>query len=151
MPSEQDLDLVRQLAAADRGYAVVTSLRRDGSAQATLVNAGVFREPGSDRPVVAFVARGGAVKLRNFRREPRCTVVFRSGPRWVTVEGRTTLIGPDDAHPAVRPADVPALLREVFKAAGGTHDNWDEYDRVMAEERRTVVLVSVDRVYTNPG
>ncbi len=150
MPSTQAVDLIRRLAAADRGYAVVTTLRPDGSVQATLVNAGLFREPGSDRPVVAFVARGGTVKLRNLRRDPRSTVVFRSGPQWVTIEGQATLIGPDDPHEAVPTGDVPRLLREVFTSAGGTHDNWAEYDRVMAAERRTVVLVSLDRVYTNP-
>jgi hypothetical protein len=41
------------------------------------------------------------------------------------------------------------LLREVFTAAGGEHDNWAEYDRVMAEQRRTVVLVEPGRVYGN--
>ena len=44
---------------------------------------------------------------------------------------------------------VRLLLRAVFTAAGGTHDNWDEYDRVMAEQRRTVVLVAPTRVYSN--
>jgi hypothetical protein len=39
----------------------------------------------------------------------------------------------------------------VFTAAGGTHDDWDEYDRVMAAERRTVVLLTPKRVYTNPS
>jgi hypothetical protein len=42
------------------------------------------------------------------------------------------------------------LLRDVFKAAGGTHDNWDAYDRVMGEERRAAVLISPRRVYSNP-
>jgi hypothetical protein len=41
------------------------------------------------------------------------------------------------------------LLREVFEAAGGQHDDWDEYDRVMAAERRVAVLVRPDRVYSN--
>jgi hypothetical protein len=27
------------------------------------------------------------------------------------------------------------------------HDDWDEYDRVMAEQRRTVVVVTPHRVY----
>ncbi len=36
-------------------------------------------------------------------------------------------------------------------AAGGTHDDWDTYDRVMAEERRTAVLITPDRVYSNPA
>ncbi len=39
------------------------------------------------------------------------------------------------------------LLREVFQAAGGTHDDWQEYDRVMREQRRTAVFVSPTRVY----
>jgi hypothetical protein len=43
------------------------------------------------------------------------------------------------------------MLREIFTATGGTHDDWDTYDRVMREERRTAVLISPDRVYTNPG
>jgi hypothetical protein len=41
------------------------------------------------------------------------------------------------------------LLRDVFTAAGGKHDDWAEYDRVMAEERRTVVFVSPVRIYSN--
>ena len=41
------------------------------------------------------------------------------------------------------------LLREVFIAAGGSHDNWDEYDRVMAAEKRAVVLIAPTRVYSN--
>ena len=36
---------------------------------------------------------------------------------------------------------------EIFTAAGGTHDDFDEYDRVMAEERRVAVLVEPERVY----
>jgi p-hydroxybenzoate 3-monooxygenase len=35
--------------------------------------------------------------------------------------------------------------RAVFTGAGGTHDDWDEYDRVMAAERRTAILVTPDR------
>jgi hypothetical protein len=37
----------------------------------------------------------------------------------------------------------------VFTAAGGRHDDWDEYDRVMAEQRRAVVLVEPVRIYSN--
>jgi hypothetical protein len=34
----------------------------------------------------------------------------------------------------------------VFVGAGGTHDDWDTYDRVMREERRAAVLVAPTRV-----
>lgn len=32
------------------------------------------------------------------------------------------------------------LLREVFSAAGGTHDGGDTYDAVMRDERRAVLI-----------
>jgi hypothetical protein len=37
------------------------------------------------------------------------------------------------------------LLREIFTAARGTHEDFDEYDQVMAEERRVAVLVEPER------
>jgi hypothetical protein len=52
------------------------------------------------------------------------------------------LAGPDDELPGLESVQVPQLLRDVFTAAGGTHDDWDEYDRTMAAERRTAVLVT---------
>ncbi len=44
---------------------------------------------------------------------------------------------------------LPKLLRDVFVAATGTHDDWAEYDRVMAEERRVAVFVRADRIIGN--
>ena len=34
------------------------------------------------------------------------------------------------------------LLREIFSAAGGTHEDWAEFDRTMKTERRTAVFVA---------
>jgi len=147
--SPRDLELVRGLAAADKGLAVVATARPDGSIQASVVNAGVFDHPVNGQPVVAFVARGGTLKLRNLRRSPRATVVFRAGWQWAAVEGQADLIGPDDRLDGFEPSALPQLLRDIFTAAGGTHDDWPTYDRVMAEERRTAVLVALERVYTN--
>ena len=65
------------------------------------------------------------------------------------MEGRAELAGPDDPQPWLDPERLRLLLRDVFTAAGGEHDNWAEYDRVMAEQRRTVVLVQSGRVYGN--
>ena len=47
-------------------------------------------------------------------------------------------------------ASVPQLLRDVFTAAGGTHADWDEYDRVMAEDGRTAVFITPERIQS-PG
>lgn len=144
-----DLEPVRRMAQADHGWAIVCTTRRDASVQASIVTAGVMDHPVSGAPCVAFVARGGTVKLANFRRRPRATVVFRAGREWVTVEGTVELIGPDDAFPGFDSVQIPRLLRDVFTAAGGTHDDWPTYDRVMAEERRTAVFVHPTRVYSN--
>ena len=126
-----DLDLVRRLGTAEHGLAVVATTRSDGSVQTSLVNAGVMPARTGDGDVVAFVARGGAVKLRNLHARPRAAVVFRSGWEWASVEGPATIVGPDDAHGGTDPDELRVLLRVVFTAAGGTHDDWDEYDRVV--------------------
>ena len=74
-------------------------------------------------------------------------MVARDGFEWATVEGRAEVIGPDDPNPAVDAERLRLLLREVFTAAGGTHDDWDAFDRAMADERRAAVLVTPHRVY----
>jgi hypothetical protein len=40
------------------------------------------------------------------------------------------------------------LLRDIFTAAGGRHDDWATYDQVMREERRTAVLITPTRLYS---
>ena len=90
------------------------------------------------------------MKLANLRRRPRLATTVRSGWQWVSVEGDAQIIGPDDPHPDVDADRLRLLLREVFECAGGTHDDWDAYDRAMAEQRRAAVFVTPDRVYSNP-
>jgi PPOX class probable F420-dependent enzyme len=143
------LDDAVALASAESGLAVVSTLRGDGTIQASLVNAGVLPHPSTGEPTLGFVTYG-KVKLANLRARPQLAVTFRNGWQWGTVEGTAELAGPDDARPWLAGAEqLRLLLREVFTAAGGTHDDWDEYDRVMAEQRRTVVLVAPSRVYSN--
>jgi PPOX class probable F420-dependent enzyme len=143
------LDDVARLGRQEQGLAVISTVRADGTVQASLVNAGVMPHPITDEPCLAFVTYG-KVKLANLRRRPQLVATFRSGWQWASVEGDAELIGPDDPHPDVDAERLRLLLREVFSAAGGTHDNWAEYDRVMAEQRRTVVLVTPERLYSNP-
>ena len=145
-----DLSTFAELAAAEHGLCVVTSLRPDGSMAAAVVNAGVLDHRVPGEPVVGFVARG-LRKLEHLRAAPRATVVARSGWRWTAVEGPVEIVGPDDPRPGLDPDGLRLLLREVFTAAGGTHEDWDEYDRVMAAERSAAVLVSPRRVYGVPA
>ena len=137
---------VRRFVRADQGLAVVSFARRDGSVHSSLVNAGVMGHPVTGVESVALVVRGNTVKLRHWRHTPEATIVFRSGWSWIGVEGATTVIGPDDSFDGFDPADVPQLLRNVFICAGGTHEDWDEYDQVMAAERRTAVFIEPARI-----
>jgi PPOX class probable F420-dependent enzyme len=143
-----DISDFARIAGEDNNLAVVVTTRADSTAQASVVSAGVLAHPVSGEQVVGCVIMP-ATKLSNLRRRPRATVVARAGWQWVTVEGRCDLIGPDDEFSGFEQSDVPELLRSVFRAAGGTHSDWDEYDRVMLEERRVAVLVRPERIYSN--
>ena len=143
-----DLELVRRLAALD-GRVVATTTRADGSVHASVVSAGVLDDPDSGAPVVAFVTVGGSRKLPLLRRAGRAAVVFRHGFEWVAVEGPVQLAGPDDPLPEGTSRDLPSRLRDIFTAAGGTHDDWDEFDRAMVEEARTAVYVTPARISGN--
>ncbi|MCW2662330.1 MAG: pyridoxamine 5-phosphate oxidase [Mycobacterium sp.] len=143
------LDEAVALAKGESGLAVISTVRADGTVQASLVNVGLLPHPVTGEPALGFTTYG-KVKLANLRARPQLAVTFRNGWQWATVEGRAELAGPDDTAPWLKDADqLRLLLREVFTAAGGTHDDWDEYDRVMAKERRAVVLIAPTRVYSN--
>jgi PPOX class probable F420-dependent enzyme len=134
------------LARDDNGLAVVSTLRADLTIQASLINAGPLPHPYTGEPALGFVTYG-RVKLANLRARPQVTTAFRAGWQWAAVEGRAGLAGPDDPQSWLDPERLRLLLREIFQAAGGDHDDWAEYDRVMAEQRRTAVLIEPTRVY----
>lgn len=140
---------VAALGGREHGLMMVATRRADGTIQTSLVNAGVMNHPLTGDPTIAFVARG-RVKLANLRARPQTTVTVRSAWTWAAAEGIAELIGPDDPHPQVDRERLRMLLRDVFTAAGGTHDNWPDYDTVMAQERRCVVLVTPTRCYGQP-
>jgi PPOX class probable F420-dependent enzyme len=143
-----DLTEIDRIGAGDRYLAVVATTRTDGSVQASVVNAATVAHPVSNERVVAFVTYGRH-KLSNLRARPRATAVFRSGWEWVAVEGTCQIVGPDDALAGFDPSRLPELIRDIFRAAGGTHDDWATFDRAMVEERRAAVLIRPGRVYSN--
>ncbi|MFG1610997.1 TIGR03618 family F420-dependent PPOX class oxidoreductase [Actinoplanes sp. NPDC049265] len=134
-----------ELSRGDSGLALVSTLRADQTIQASLVNTGIVTR---GEPVLAFVTYG-KVKLANLRARPQLTVAFRNGWQWAAVEGRAELAGPDDPRDGLDAEGLRLLLREIFTAAGGTHDDWEAYDRTMVEQGRTAVLITPTRVYSN--
>ena len=127
-------------AFIEQEHRSIITFRRDGKAQMSIVVSGAYQGH------VVFVVRGSTAKLANLRRDPRCTVL-NVRPDWsgyVVVEGMTRLRTWDNTDRAA----LGPLLRDAFRACGGgEHSDWQEYDRVMEEERRAVVLLRPDRVY----
>jgi PPOX class probable F420-dependent enzyme len=137
-----------RIASRDHYLAVVSTSREDGSIQSSVVNAGFLGHPLDGEKVVGFVTYG-QTKLANLRKRPKTTVVFRAEWQWAAVEGVAEIVGPDDALAGFDAERLPELLRAVFRSAGGTHDDWSAFDRVMADERRAAVLVRPRRIYSN--
>ena len=118
-------------------YAVVSTIRPSGTIQSTLVNVGLY-DGG-----IGFTAVGHSQKEYNLTRNPACTVTIHHGPYWITVEGKARLYTWDNTDPET----MRHFLRDLYVAAGGTHDDWATYDRVVREERRAAVVVVPGRIY----
>lgn len=63
--------------------------------------------------------------------------------------GDSELVGPNDNELGLSSDNVRVLLRDIFMAAGGTHDDWDAYDQTMLDEARTAVLITPTRLRSN--
>ena len=118
-------------------YAVVSTIRLSGTVQSTLVNVGIYGDG------VGFTLAGQSRKEYNLKRNPACTVTMHHGPHWITVEGKARLYSWDTTDPET----MRRLLRELYVVAGGTHDDWETYDRVVRKERRAVAVVVPERIY----
>jgi PPOX class probable F420-dependent enzyme len=102
---------------------------------------------GAYQDYLALVSvRGRSAKVRNLRRDPRCTVVATAADwrNYVVVEGRAALL---DYH-NTDPEETRRKLREVYRACGDRdHPDWDEYDRAMRQQDAVVVLITPARIY----
>ena len=119
---------------------VITTMQRNGAMQDSIVVCGAYQGN------AAFVSvRGNSAKVRNLRRDPRCTVmaVDTNWRGYVVVEGRARLY---DYHNTDH-EEMRKMLREVYRACGGDHPDWEQYDRAMVEQDAVVALVSPERVY----
>ena len=120
---------------------VVTTFQSNGAAQASIVVCGAHE--GS----VAFVSvRGDSAKVRNLRRDARCTVltVTEGWRSYAVVEGTAQIFDANNTGSE----ELRTLLRSVYSACGGgEHPDWDEYDRVMRQQNAVAVLVRPDRIY----
>ncbi len=144
-----DLNDITRFLAEETGLATISTTQADGRVLSSIANCGVIDHPLTGDPCVALVSMGRAARLRHIRRGSEVTIAVRRGWAWVAATGPADLIGPADPATGVDAEALRLLLRQIFAAAGGTHDDLDEYDRAMAEGGRTAVLVSPERIIGN--
>ena len=120
-------------------HGVLTTFRRSGAAQMSLILCAAYDDG------VAFTTPGDRAKLRNLRRDPRCTLIVSQDDWWgyVVLEGQAKIMEADNMDAG----ELSDALREVYRRLGGEHPDWDEYDRAMVEERRAVVVVVPEHIY----
>ena len=126
------------VAATNRG--VLTTFRRDGAAQMSIITCGPYRDG------VAFTTTSSRAKLLNLQRDPRCSLLVSNENWWgfVVIEGRAQIISADDTGAE----EYRDALRDVYRtAAGEEHSNWEEYDQAMRDDKRSAVIVIPDRIY----
>ncbi|MDQ0792662.1 PPOX class F420-dependent oxidoreductase [Streptomyces sp. B1I3] len=134
-----DEALLGLLGAYDGG--VLVTLKRDGRPQLSNVNHAYYPD---ERAIRVSVTEGRA-KTRNLRRDPRAGYHVTSDDRWAwtVVDARAELTPPAaDPHDATV-EQLVALYRDVR----GEHPDWDEYRRVMVEDRRVVLTLHIEHVY----
>ena len=125
---------------ADNNRAVLTTFRRDGAAQMSVVTCGPYRDG------VAFTTTARRAKLLNLQRDPRCSLLVSQDDWWgyVVLEGRAQIISAGNSEAE----EYRSALRDVYRtAAGEEHSNWEEYDQAMRDDRRSAVIVIPDRIY----
>ena len=119
--------------------AVLTTYRRNGIAQMSIIVVGPYREG------AAFTTTADRAKLGNLKRDGRCTLLVSQDSWWgfIVLEGHAEILSPENTD-----ADgLRQTLRGVYRSIAGEHPDWEEYDQAMRDERRSAVIVIPDRVY----
>ncbi|MFG2539683.1 PPOX class F420-dependent oxidoreductase [Streptomyces sp. NPDC048511] len=134
--------LLRLFGEYDGG--VLVTLKRDGRPQLSNVNHAYYPEEG----VIRVSITEGRAKTRNLRRDPRAAYHVTSDDRWAwTVADATAELTP----PAADPHDeVVEQLITLYRDVRGEHPDWDDYRRVMVEDRRVVLTLRIEHVYGQP-
>jgi PPOX class probable F420-dependent enzyme len=145
----QDLEKAKAYLSKETGLATVSTTQRDGRVLSSVVNCGVSDHPITGISSVALVSMGNAARITHIRRGSEVTVAIRRGWNWISVTGPAEIVGPDNLPEGIDSEALRLLLREVYQAAGGVHDDFEEYDRAMAAERRVAVFVMPDRILGN--
>ena len=132
-------DKVREFATENH-QGVLTSFRRNGMPQLSIVTCGAYRDG------VGFTTTADRAKLVNLQRDPRCALMVSKQDWWgyVVLEGQATIFSPENTGVE----ELREALRGVYRAATNQeHPNWEEYDQAMVDDSRSAVIVVPSHIY----
>lgn len=115
-------------------HAVLATYRRDGRPQMSPVLVGV-NEDGQ----AIISSRETAYKVKNLRRDSRASVcVFTDAffGDWIQIDGTAQILSmPQALEPLV----------DYYRRVVGEHPDWEEYRQAMADEKRVLIQINIDR------
>ncbi len=119
---------------ADKHRWVLSTTRRDGRPQMSLVSGGMMAD--GRLAVSTYPQR---VKTRNIRRNPLVSVAVMGdefNDAWVQIDGTAEVI------------DMPAaadVLVEYYRCISGEHPDWDEYRQAMEDQGKSAIVITPTR------
>ncbi len=125
---------------SDNHQAVLTTFRKNGAAQMSIVTVGAYGEG------VGFTTTEDRAKLHNLVRDSRCSLLVSKSDWWgyVVLEGRAKVLRRGESDDE----ELRDALRGIYRAASDQeHPDWEDYDRAMVADRRAAIIVVPDHVY----
>ena len=116
---------------------VAVTVTPKGRAQATIVSTAVLDGK------VGFASRAHTIKLKNIQRTGRATVtvIKLDTRRYVTVEGPASIESWQDTPSHIK------RLKDFYVAMGRAKGTDEEFAKQMRDEKRSLILVTPERVY----
>lgn len=116
--------------------ACIAVRQKDGWPQMTLVTPGIDAQGR-----IIITSRGSTYKIKHIRRDPRVSMLIfgeqYSGSKFVQVHGTAEIIE--------QPEALDTLVY-WYKQARGEHKNWEEYKKQMADEKRVILRIAIEKV-----
>ena len=116
--------------------ACIAVRQKDGWPQMTFVTPGI-----DPQGRVIITSRGATYKIKHIRRDPRVSMLIfgeqYSGSKFVQIHGTAELIELPQAM---------EILIDWYKQVRGEHKNWDDYKKQMADEKRVIIRVTIEKV-----
>jgi PPOX class probable F420-dependent enzyme len=126
--------------ARRRKQGVLVTIRREGRPQISNLIYAM-----DDRGVARISSTDDTAKVKNLRRDPRCSLYVPGDNfwEWVVIEAAAQL----SAVAQALGDDVVEGLITLYRSVSGEHPDWDEFRQAMVQDKRLIIQVQPERAY----